>query len=113
MGLYSLCIKCKKKIPYRDKRCEKCQVEYNKYINSKKVKQKDKSEFYGSRKWKQLREQVLKDNSYMCIKCKENGIVTVATEVHHIDHLSDNWDKRYDYNNLIPLCYCCHHKIHD
>ena len=111
MALYSLCIKCKKKVPYRTTRCDDCQKEYNRYLNSKK--DKEKADFYGSRAWKKLRHQVLEDNNYMCIKCKEKGKVSQATEVHHIEQLSENWNKRFDYNNLIPLCYDCHHGIHD
>ena len=111
MGLYSLCIKCKKKIAYRVTRCDDCQREYNKYIESKRDKQR--ADFYRSYRWQKLREQVLKDNNYMCVSCRDKGIVRQATEVHHIEHLSNNWEKRFDYSNLIPLCNTCHHKIHE
>ena len=113
--LYSLCIKCKKKVPYRVKRCEECQKEHNKLINKRneKYRNEDKAAFYRSYIWRQLREQVLKDNNYICAMCKSKGIVSLATEVHHIEHLSMNWEKRLDYDNLIPLCYDCHHKIHE
>ena len=113
MALYSLCIKCKKKVGYKVKRCEGCQKEYNRYLNSKKVKDEVKMQFYGSRKWKQLRVQVLKDNNYMCEMCRNEGKVTEATQVHHKESLADAWDKRYEYTNLMPVCYNCHHKIHD
>ena len=111
MGLYSLCINCKKKISYRTTRCDECQMKYNKYIERKR--DKEKADFYRSYKWRKLREQVLNDNNYMCKMCKDNGRVRQATEVHHIEHLSQNWGKRFNYDNLIPLCYDCHHKIHD
>ena len=111
MGLYSLCIKCKKKIAYRVTRCDDCQREYNKYIESKRDKQR--ADFYRSYRWQKLRKQVLEDNNYMCMKCKERGRVREATEVHHIEQLATNWSKRLDYDNLMALCYDCHHEIHD
>ena len=111
MALYSLCVNCKKKIAYKAIRCYDCQKEYNKIKEIRRDKRK--ADFYRSYKWQVLRERVLKDNNYMCARCREKDRVVLATEVHHIEHLSDNWDKRLEYDNLIPLCYQCHHEIHN
>lgn len=110
MAVYSLCVKCKKKIPFKTTRCDECQKEYNKLKEERR--DKTRAQFYTSYRWQQLRARVLEDNNYMCVKCKEQGKVTVATEVHHIEHIANNWDKRLDYDNLMPLCESCHDDIH-
>ena len=56
--------------------------------------------------------QILKDNNYQCEMCKDKGIITVATEVHHIIPLSIDFNKRLDDDNLMALCESCHDDIH-
>lgn len=110
MTLYSVCVGCKTKIPYRTKRCEECQRKYNKLRENRR--DKDKAALYTSYSWRKLREQVLKDNNYMCAKCKAEGVVTEAIEVHHVIPVALRWDLRYEYNNLMCLCDKCHDDIH-
>ena len=44
--------------------------------------------------------------------CKDKGVITVATEVHHIIPLSIDFNKRLDDDNLMALCVSCHDDIH-
>ena len=57
-------------------------------------------------------KQILKDNNYQCEMCKDKGVITVATEVHHIIPLSIDFNKRLDDDNLMALCVSCHDDIH-
>ena len=61
---------------------------------------------YHHTSWRKLRKDVL-DFEPLCRKCKEKGLLVVATVVDHIDPISnggDAWDKE----NLQPLCKTCH-----
>lgn len=57
-------------------------------------------------------KQILKDNNYQCEMCKDKGVITVATEVHHTIPLSIDFNKRLDDDNLMFLCESCHYEIH-
>lgn len=54
----------------------------------------------------------------LCERCKEEGRVTVATEVHHVVPVEDGLSMRerarlmFDYHNLRALCHDCHVKTH-
>ena len=48
-------------------------------------------------------KQILKDNNYKCEMCKDKGVITVATEVHHTIPLSIDFNKRLDDDNLMFL----------
>lgn len=73
--------------------------------------------FYSNKLWKQLREQKLNDQP-ICEICLMSGIITPATEVHHLEFISwfdteeERWKKFLDYNNLMSLCHNCHQTIH-
>lgn len=73
---------------------------------------------YNTRLWRQVREQVLKRDQYLCQRCLENGIVRPAEQVHHITPLStfvddaDLHDLLTDQDNCISLCRECHEKEH-
>jgi 5-methylcytosine-specific restriction endonuclease McrA len=50
---------------------------------------------------------------YQCQLCKHEGRTSGADEVHHIVPLSEDFDLRLEWENLIPLCRACHHAVHD
>jgi 5-methylcytosine-specific restriction protein A len=58
-------------------------------------------------KWQQLREQILKRDSYLCKYCLEDGRVTVGKEVDHKLPKSQGGTDSPD--NLQTLC-TIHHK---
>jgi 5-methylcytosine-specific restriction endonuclease McrA len=55
---------------------------------------------------KLLQEKFVKDNPY-CLVC---GKPTLCG--HHFIHKSQSNFLRYDFDNLIPVCFSCHCKIH-
>ena len=73
-------------------------------------------EFYNSAQWKRCREAYKKSKGYLCEECWKQGIITPATEVHHIIKLTENNvnDPSVSLNtaNLMALCEDCHDKKH-
>lgn len=72
----------------------------------------DKLKFYGSSRWKAMRESVLRRDGYKCQNCKRYGKSTPATTVHHIKHFEDHPELALDPKNLVSLCEACHNKEH-
>lgn len=60
-------------------------------------------------RWQQFRANYLAQNP-LCVDCEERGIVTAATDVHHIEKLRDFEEAKYECSNLKPLCHQCHSK---
>lgn len=57
------------------------------------------------RGWQRIRRRILASNP-LCVHCRENGRVTLATEVDHIIPLRAGGT--HDDSNLQPLCKSCH-----
>lgn len=81
------------------------------------AKDKDYKRMIHTVEWLRLRKAKLSANP-LCERCKAEGRITPATEVHHVvpveDGLSAN-DKRrlmFDYHNLRSLCHACHVLTH-
>lgn len=77
--------------------------------------------FYKSKEWIALRESILKENHYECKWCKEQGIISKAETVHHVQFVKTHPElamsrcyqyKGMQYDNLIPLCHDCHDRAH-
>lgn len=72
--------------------------------------------FYKSKQWQRCQHTVMERDSFLCQDCLKHGIITPATEVHHIKWLTpDNInDPSVSLNpdNLISLCHDCHMKRH-
>ena len=62
--------------------------------------------------WQQLRLRVLADDP-LCIDCEALGFVRPATEVHHLQTITERPDLRLKRSNLVPLCSACHGRRHD
>ena len=77
------------------------------------------SQFYNSVQWHTLRNRKFYDANGICENCyKEvdslgNHKIKQGREVHHIIFIEDNWNKRFDYDNLILLCPDCHNSAHE
>lgn len=127
MALYKTCARCGKMIlqPYRY--CDKCQTDYEnemterkKQINKRYDETRDTKyiKFYKSKEWQMLKERKLMDVQYKCEECSKAKMVDknyherLATEVHHIETLKDNWNRRLDYTNLKALCHYHHDVAH-
>lgn len=70
-------------------------------------------EFYNSRGWRNLSEEIINANHRECQMCKRDHTLTRATLVHHIKPLREHPELAYDRNNLMPLCHDCHERIHE
>lgn len=124
--LMKFCPKCHVIIMQSKSYCDKCQVtvdtakaERKTISNAKAGKRYNQTKrnpayvsFYHSTEWKTLRAVKLSQSSYLCQDCKAKGVITLAADVHHIETISEAWDKRLDINNLKCLCIECHNKAH-
>lgn len=77
--------------------------------------------FYKSKEWRQVKDEVLKEQKHECQECLRQGKITIADTVHHVQFVR-KWpelalSKYYVYNgkqyrNLIAVCRECHNKLH-
>lgn len=86
------------------------QQEYKRYDDQRK--QEKEWHFYKSNEWKRIREMALARDHYLCQECLKEGKLTVASTVHHIIEIKEDWSKRLDLDNLITLCEYHHNKVH-
>ncbi len=81
------------------------------------AKDKDYKRLIARNRWLRLRKAKLTAQP-LCERCKEEGRVTPASEVHHIVPVEDGLtltEKEalmYDHRNLRSLCHDCHVKTH-
>ena len=71
--------------------------------------------FRSSKTWQNKRQEIVERDLHLCQVCIRelydwcvDKYVYEDISVHHIDKISEAWDKRLDNNNLITLCSCCH-----
>lgn len=85
------------------------------------IKENKLEKFYKWREWRELSEQIKKENKFECQLCKKRGIHTPARSVHHVQWVRKHprlaMSRTYTYNgkeyvNLIPLCEACHNEQH-
>lgn len=83
-------------------------------ICNKKTKPKKKeptyiSKFRNTKAWQKKRNEIKKRDKLLCQYCLQDHKYTfINLEVHHIDPISLNWNKRLEATNLITLCSSCH-----
>lgn len=81
------------------------------------AKDSDYKRLIGTARWQRLRHAVLNAQP-LCERCKAEGLVTAATEVHHrrpVEYGTNFDEKRrlmYDTDNLQALCHTCHVEVH-
>ena len=86
--------------------------------NPTKKKDTEASSFRNQRKWKEKAEQVKRRDKFLCQICLQEKYNTMrkynfdSLEVHHIEPLMKNFDRRLDSTNLVTLC-SYHHKMAD
>jgi 5-methylcytosine-specific restriction endonuclease McrA len=64
---------------------------------------------YGRKAWLNARAAALRVNP-LCERCKAQGTIEPATQVHHRVDLKDAPELAYDLANLESLCRVCHSK---
>lgn len=113
MAIYRKCSQCGKKI-LQGQQCE-CRKdrykEYNKRVRYNKDNKKY-NDFYNSKDWKRVSNAIRNKYSELCLMCllKYRDIQLVDV-VHHIEPIRDDYNKRLEEYNLIPLCHGCHNNI--
>ena len=84
----------------------------------KKAYDTEADRFRKSKRWTNKSIEIRQRDRYLCRVCEANLYNTVQQfnykelDVHHIEKLNENFDKRLDDDNLIPLCRF-HHKMAD
>ncbi len=81
------------------------------------AKDKEYNKLIHTTRWLRLRRDILTMHP-LCQRCEAEGLVTPATEVHHIRPVeeavtrADRVQRMYDPHNLQALCHDCHVKVH-
>ena len=84
----------------------------------KKAYDTEADKFRASRRWANKSIEIRQRDRYLCKVCEANLYNTIQrfnfneVEVHHIEKLNENFDKRLDNDSLITLCRY-HHKMAD
>jgi 5-methylcytosine-specific restriction enzyme A len=63
--------------------------------------------FYSSEAWRRLRAYKLVSDP-LCEDCKDQGLITAASEVHHRIKRKASPELAMDLDNLVSLCTPCH-----
>lgn len=74
-----------------------------------------RSKYYASSTWRKMREGYMMQHNYLCEICDRHGVVSPATQCHHIisPFTEENTDYYfYNANNLMCLCDKCHGELH-
>jgi 5-methylcytosine-specific restriction enzyme A len=79
--------------------------------NYKTATREERYKIYRDKKWAPLRASKLKEQP-LCELCLIDGKLTPATQCHHVEWLTDNIARAFDYENLSSVCADCHGKIH-
>lgn len=112
MGIMKKCLRsnCRQLIPrnsnsaYCEKHFKETRKSYNKYHRSEEVQA-----FYNSRQWRRFSRTVLKEHHFLC---KYKDCNNTADTVHHIIEVTEDWSKRFERSNCMPICRSCHNKVH-
>lgn len=81
------------------------------------AKDKDYRKMIHTGRWLRLRRNVLTAHP-LCQRCRQQGLLTPATEVHHIKPVEEALSKKekerrmYDEHNVQALCHACHVRVH-
>lgn len=81
------------------------------------AKDKEYNKLIHTGRWLRLRRNILTAHP-LCERCQEQGIITPATEVHHVRPVeeavgkAERRQRMYDPHNLCALCHDCHVKVH-
>lgn len=109
------CPRCRKIIPYGMPYCENCRPMMEEQADQSRAtrarhyslkRDKRSKAFYNSNEWIRLSQTRLQHDEYRCQIC--GGI---ATEVHHKTPLTESWDDRFEWNNIISVCVSCHNRL--
>ncbi|EMG27527.1 HNH endonuclease [Listeria fleischmannii] len=69
-------------------------------------------QLYSNKRWRKVREIVLKRDYYLCQVCKREGRIIEGKTVHHIIELREDESLAYELSNLETVCDACHNRLH-
>lgn len=103
--------------------CSRCGIVKRGHIcphkpHRKKERDTQADKFRKSKRWTDKSIEIRQRDKYLCVVCMANLYNTVRQfnfdklEVHHIEKLTENYDKRLDNDNLVTLC-AYHHRMAD
>lgn len=107
--------RCGRLIPQTMRLCEDCEAkagqrykDYNEHRRDSKT-----AAFYVSKEWRQMRGLVLSAYDYIDLYAL-NVLHEIrrADTVHHITEITEDWTRRLDAANLIPIASSTHNAIH-
>lgn len=116
MKLKKICPRCKAStIDATQVMCERCaavastrHIEYDRFRRDKKY-----DAFYKSKEWRHLRAHILMQHAGIDVYLYHHrNRLAAANTVHHIVELSEDWSRRLDPSNLIPLSSSTHAYVH-
>lgn len=119
MASKKLCCRCNAIIDSTEKCCDSCKAYYDekKASYNKRYdfyKRDDKAtKFYKSKDWNMTRDTVMIKSTYLDLyEYFVMGNIVVADVVHHIIPIKEDWRRKLDRSNLIPLSNSTHNWIH-
>lgn len=125
--LQKLCPKCKRIIPAGKAYCASCQRMVDAAQEQRRAEGRRKASraydkrrdpkytaFYNASEWRTLSHTKMISAGYQCEQCKRQHIISIASEVHHLQPIQTpaGWERRFDRDNLICLCTKCHNEVH-
>lgn len=82
---------------------------YNTVTRNRNAAKQDQYNFYRTKQWSRLRQQVLERNNYLCQYCKVIGKLTPNSRtVDHVIPIEVDASSKADINNLAVICRQCH-----
>ena len=105
------------------KTCQYCGVVSENHIcpfrkSRQKSGDRQSDRFRNTKAWQNKREEIKQRDRHLCAVCLANLYNTInwlnykGVEVHHIEKLEENYNRRLDNSNLVSLC-SYHHKMAD
>ena len=67
---------------------------------------------YKTKQWGLIRSVALARDHYLCQRCLENGLLTPAEMVHHVEPVETHPWLAFVLDNLLSLCNACHNSVH-
>jgi 5-methylcytosine-specific restriction enzyme A len=101
---------CKELVGWGEWLCPEHKRERDRTSNKDRADKKEQK-FYKSIPWENLRKLKLHQDP-LCEICKEEGITTVATIVHHVDEIRQGGDILPEIEMLQSVCLPCHSRLH-
>lgn len=101
---------CEKHMQAAAEREAQRQAQYDR--STRLARDKQYHNFYLSTEWEKVRGYILARYKGLCVySYVTHSKIVPAKEVHHIIPLRDDWERRFDVDNLIPLTAAVHGRV--